>query len=358
MSTVQTLQTADFDYDLPPERIAQTAVEPRDSSKLMVLHRATGQIEHRIFRDLAEYLKPDDMLVLNQTRVIPARLHGIKQATGGAVEVLLLERITDRRWLAMIGGKRVGAGTSLTIRKEGQPSVNATIIEERDGAQRVVEFERPIEPLLDALGEMPLPPYIHTPLADPERYQTVYAHVPGSVAAPTAGLHFTPELLIALKTQGVEIAYCTLHVGPGTFQPVRTEQLAEHKLHAEYAELRAEEAARINAAKLRGSRIIAVGTTSVRTLESAAIRSAGEASADVCPWRPVVAIAEPTTLFITPGDRFRVVDAMITNFHLPQSTLLMLVSAFAGRETILNAYEVAKREGYRFYSLGDAMLIL
>ncbi len=352
------LQTSDFNYDLPSEYIAQTAAEPRDSSKLMVLDRETGEIEHRLFRDMIEYIKPGDMLVLNQTRVIPARLHGIKQATGGAIEVLLLERITDLRWLAMVGGKRVGVDTRLVIGRDGQPSVEAVIIEERDGAQRVVEFERPIEPLLDTLGEMPLPPYIHTPLNDPERYQTVYAHVPGSVAAPTAGLHFTPELLIALKENGVEIAYCTLHVGQGTFQPVRTEQLAEHKLHAEYAELRADEARRINDAKLRGNRVIAVGTTSVRTLETAALRSAGEMGMDVCPWRPVVAIAEPTTLFITPGDRFRVVDAMITNFHLPQSTLLMLVSAFAGREKILNAYETAKREGYRFYSLGDAMFLL
>ncbi len=351
------MQTSDFNYDLPPEFIAQTAIEPRDSSRLMVVHRASGQIEHRIFHDLPEYVNRGDVLALNRTRVIPARLHGIKTATGGAVEVLLLERIDDRRWLAMIGGKNVHAGAALTIQR-GDQHIAAQVIEDRVESQRVVEFESPIEPLLAALGEMPLPPYIHTPLADPERYQTVYAHTPGSVAAPTAGLHFTPELLIALHEQGTELAYCTLHVGPGTFQPVRADQIAEHKLHAEYAELRADEAARINAAKLRGNRVIAVGTTSVRTLETAAIRSAGEADLDICPWRPVIAIAEPTTLFITPGDHFRVVDAMITNFHLPQSTLLMLISAFAGRELIREAYEIAKRERYRFYSLGDAMLIL
>ncbi len=222
----------------------------------------------------------------------------------------------------------------------------------------MIEFAQPIEPFLDAFGEMPLPPYIHTPLSDPERYQTVYARTPGSVAAPTAGLHFTPELLITLQAQGIEIAYCTLHVGQGTFQPVRAEQIAQHVLHAEYAELRAEEAQRINAAKLRGNRVIAVGTTSVRTLESAAARSAGDAGADVFPWRPVVAFAEHTTLFITPGDRFRVVDAIITNFHLPQSTLLMLVSAFAGRDLIRQAYQTAIQDEYRFYSFGDAMLIL
>ena len=357
-----TLQTSDFDYELPAEFIAQSAVEPRDSSRLMVLHRETAHnaphIEHRIFRDLRDYINPGDVLVLNQTRVIPARLHA-RKPTGGLIEVLLLEKIMDRRWLAMIGGRNVTPDMRLTLQDaNGEPATSLQIVEVRDGSQRVVEFEAPIEPLLDALGEMPLPPYIHTPLSDPERYQTVYAHTPGPVAAPTAGLHFTADLLIALQQHGVEIAYCTLHVGPGTFLPVRAEQLADHTLHAEYAELRAEDAQRINAAKLRGNRVIAVGTTSVRTLETAALRSAGAAGEDVCPWRPVIAIAEHTTLFITPGDRFRVVDAMITNFHLPQSTLLMLVSAFAGRDLIRQAYETAKQTGYRFYSLGDAMLIL
>jgi len=348
------MQTSDFNYDLPPQFIAQSAAEPRDSSRLLVLHRDSGEIEHRIFRDLIEYLRPGDALVLNQTRVIPARLHGTKLATGGAVEIFLLERIDDLHWLAMVGGRRMFKGAQIRL----TDAISAEITEEREGSQRVVRFSEPIEPQLATLGETPLPPYIHEALPDPERYQTVYARIPGSVAAPTAGLHFTPELLLTIQEKGVELIYVTLHVGPGTFQPVRAEQLEAHKLHAEYAELKPEEARRINEVKLRGGRIVAVGTTSVRTLETAAIRSAGEAGVDVCAWRPVVALAQQTDLFIRPGDRFRVVDAMITNFHLPQSTLLMLVSAFASREQIANAYEVAKRDGYRFYSLGDAMLIL
>jgi len=359
------MQTSDFDYDLPSEQIAQTAVEPRDSARLLVIHRSNGQLEHCIFRDLPEYLRPGDVLVLNQTRVIPARLHATKVPTGGAVEILLIQRIDDRRWLAMIGGKRIRQGSRLKVgagfkpapANDPLPDIEATVVEVREESQRVIEFNVPIEPYLDALGQMPLPPYIHTPLSDPERYQTVYSHIPGSVAAPTAGLHFTADLLLKIQQMGVEIVYCTLHVGPGTFQPVKAEQITAHRLHEEYAELRPEDAKRINEAKLRGGRVIAVGTTTVRTLETAAIRSAGEAGADVCPWRPVVAIAEPTDLFIMPGFKFCVVDAMITNFHLPKSTLLMLVSAFAGRELMLNAYEVAKREGYRFYSLGDACLL-
>lgn len=351
------MQTTDFDYELPPEFIAQTAVEPRDSSRLMVLGRTNGQIQHRIFRDLPEYLRPGDALVLNQTRVIPARLQGVKVPSGGAIELLLLERIDDRHWAAFVGGKRMGPGSKLEIRRGDHAPIRAEIVEVREGAERVVAFETPIEPHLEELGETPLPPYIHEKLTDPERYQTVYARRPGSVAAPTAGLHFTPELLLKIQEMGVDLIYVTLHVGAGTFQPVRADQLEQHRLHAEYAELRAEEARRINEVKLAGGRIVAVGTTSVRTLETAAARSAGEAGTDSCPWRPVVSIAEQTTLFIRPGDPFRVVDAMITNFHLPQSTLLMLVSAFAGRESILHAYEVAKQERYRFYSLGDAMFI-
>jgi S-adenosylmethionine:tRNA ribosyltransferase-isomerase len=362
---VDSPRLSDFDYELPPERIAQTAVEPRDSARLLVIHRSDGQLEHRIFRNLPEYLRSGDVLVLNQTRVIPARLHAAKIPSGGAVEILLIQRIDDRRWLAMIGGKNVRPGSRLALRANGAvPPIEATVIEAREESQRVVEFTEPVEPYLDALGEMPLPPYIHRPLDDPERYQTIYAHTPGSVAAPTAGLHFTADLLLQIQQMGVEIAYCTLHIGPGTFQPVKTEQIAAHRLHEEYAELGADDARRINEAKLRGGRVIAVGTTSVRTLETAALRSAGVAdetnasNGDVCPWRPVIAIAEPTKLFIMPGFRFRVVDAMVTNFHLPKSTLLMLVSAFAGRELMLRAYEVATQEGYRFYSLGDACLIV
>lgn len=343
------MNLSDFNYDLSPQYIAQTPVEPRDSSKLMVLHRATGQIEHKIFRDVIDYLNPGDALVINQTRVIPARLHGIKAKTGGAVEVFLLERIDDRRWLAMIGGKRMSAGAEILLPRVNKDPIPAKIVEVRDGAQRVVEFATPIEPFLQELGEMPLPPYIHEKLQDPERYQTVYAVEPGSVAAPTAGLHFTPELLQKIAAKGIDVITVTLHVGAGTFEPVRAEQIENHILHSEYAELSAEAAERINQVKRSGGRVIAVGTTSVRTLETAARR---RDDGMVSP------IAEHTTIFITPGDTFRVVDAMITNFHLPQSTLLMLVSAFAGRERMLDAYELAKREGYRFYSLGDAMLLL
>jgi S-adenosylmethionine:tRNA ribosyltransferase-isomerase len=351
------LDPADYDYDLPESFIAQTPADPRDSSRLLVMRRHADQgdvITHRIFRDLPEYLTPGDVLVVNRTRVIPARLHGVKHPTGGVVEVLLLERIDDWRWLCWIGGKRARVGTELRLNRHDPtlPPVKATVIEVRDGADRVVEFAEPIEPLLAALGEMPLPPYIHTRLADPERYQTVYARDSGSVAAPTAGLHFTPALLDTIQSLGVTVAYCTLHVGPGTFQPVRADQLADHHLHSEYAELSAETADQINAVKARGGRVFAVGTTSVRTLETAA-RIARDRGLTT----PVTAIAERTTLFIAPGDPFYIVDGIITNFHLPRSTLLMLVSAFAGRERVLAAYETAKRDGYRFYSLGDAMLI-
>jgi S-adenosylmethionine:tRNA ribosyltransferase-isomerase len=364
----------DFDYDLPPDRIAQTAVEPRDSSRLLVIHRTSGQLEHRTFRDLPAYLRPGDVLVLNQTRVIPARLRARKIPTGGAVEILLVQRIDQVRWLALVGGKHIRVGTRLTVETGGEtgsdiPAIEATVTETRAESQRVVMFNRPVEPYLDVIGQTPLPPYIHTPLADPERYQTIYARIPGSVAAPTAGLHFTPDLLLRLREMGVQIVHCTLHVGPGTFQPVKAEQLAAHRLHAEYAELRVEEAKIINETKLRGGRVIAVGTTSVRTLETAAQRALGDSGAcvpdasgasgvEACPWLPLAAIAEPTELFITPGFRFRVVEGMVTNFHLPRSTLLMLVSAFAGRDLMLRAYEVAKQEGYRFYSLGDATLIV
>ncbi|MCC7207257.1 MAG: tRNA preQ1(34) S-adenosylmethionine ribosyltransferase-isomerase QueA [Anaerolineae bacterium] len=356
----------DFDYALPPAHIAQTAAEPRDSSRLMVVHRRDGRLEHRIFRDLPDYLRPGDALVLNQTRVIPARLHGVKIPSGGAVEALLVEKITPVRWLALVGGKRIREGTRLTLRAPGgELAVEARVVEVRDGSDRVLEFEREIEPLLDMLGETPLPPYIHTPLADPERYQTVYARAPGSVAAPTAGLHFTPELLLKIRDMGVALVYCTLHVGPGTFLPVRAEQIAEHRLHAERAQLTAESALALNRTRLRGGRIVAVGTTSVRTLETAALRALDNPAdapcgddVDACPWGAVAAFSGATDLFIMPGFRFRTADMMVTNFHLPRSTLLMLVSAFAGRELMLRAYAEAREAGYRFYSLGDACLLM
>jgi len=357
------MKTADFDYHLPPEQIAQTPIEPRDASRLLILNRANRTLAHRAFRDIPAYLHPGDVLVFNQTRVIPARLHGHKVETGGKVEFLLLRREADQTWRGLIGGHNVTVGMRLRFDgPDGSFIEGAVITAPNDDIERIIRFDSPLRPLLDRLGEMPLPPYIHQRLADPERYQTVYARDEGSAAAPTAGLHFTPELLVTLRDQGIKLAYCTLHVGLDTFQPVREDDIDDHKIHTERAILTAADAKIINAAKLAGGRIIAVGTTSVRTLETAALRSAGvddpyAEGGDVCPWRPVVAIDEPTGLFIRPGYRFRAVDALITNFHLPRSTLLALVSAFAGRETILNAYQVAQQEGYRFYSFGDAMLI-
>ena len=368
------MYTSDYDYDLPPELIAQTPVEPRDASRMLVVHRAAGLFEHRQFLDIGDYLKPGDVLVLNQTRVIPARLFAHKVPSGGAVELLLLRQLDDLRWLAIVGGRHVRAGTDLTVGKDDVPQIGVSVVEERDDNQRVIAFSEPINPHLDALGEMPLPPYITTPLAQPERYQTVFAREDGSAAAPTAGLHFTGRLLVDLKRRGVEIAYCTLHIGLDTFAPVREENITEHKMHTERAILKPEDAEIINQARLGGRKIIAIGTTAVRTLETAAIRSAAYGTPandpdsvqntlkrldeNMCPWRPVMAINENTDLFITPGHRFRVVDAMLTNFHLPRSTLLMLVSAFAGREIMLDAYKLAVRERYRFYSLGDCCLLI
>ncbi|WP_119072568.1 tRNA preQ1(34) S-adenosylmethionine ribosyltransferase-isomerase QueA [Aggregatilinea lenta] len=368
------MHLSEFDYNLPPERIAQTPLEPRDASRLLVLHRDTGEIEHRTFRDLAEYLAPGDVLLLNQTRVIPARLPAHKVPTGGAAEILLLRPLDDRRWLAIVGGKHLQTGTQLAVGQDDGEHLIATVVEQRDENQRVIEFDAPVEPYLDALGEMPLPPYITTPLADPNRYQTVFARQDGSAAAPTAGLHFTPEMLVDLKRRGIEFAYCTLHIGLDTFAPVREDDITQHKIHRERAVLLPEDAQIINQAKLRGNRVVAIGTTSVRTLETAAIRSAAYGTpyndpdsvqatlaslADTtCPWRPVIAIDEATDLYIIPGYRFRAVDVMLTNFHLPRSTLLMLVSAFAGRDQILHAYEEAIQRDYRFYSLGDACLLI
>jgi S-adenosylmethionine:tRNA ribosyltransferase-isomerase len=365
------MHLSDFDYILPPDRIAQTPVEPRDASRMLVLYHDSGQIEHRQFRNLPEYLKSGDVIVLNQTRVIPARLPARKIPTGGAAEILLLRQLDARHWLAVVGGKHIRAGSRLAVGKETR--LEATITEEHQNSQRVVEFSEPIRPYLDAIGETPLPPYITTPLADASRYQTIYAREDGSAAAPTAGLHFTGEMLAEIKRQGIEIAYCTLHIGLDTFAPVREENIADHPMHTEQAILSPADAAIINRARSQGSRIVAIGTTSVRTLETAAIRAAAYGTDDdptsirrtlnnlheqACPRQPVMAIEEYTDLFITPGYRFRAVDIMLTNFHLPRSTLLMLVSAFAGREHILHAYEEAIRAKYRFYSLGDCCLLL
>ena len=364
-------KTSDFDYELPPDRIAQTPIEPRDAARLMVVHRASGRIEHRVFRDLPDYLRPGDVLVVNDSRVIPARLFAHKPS-GGQVEILLLRQLNALRWEALVGGKRVRKGGRLLIQQK-DVCLEAQVVEELNGPRRVVEFDTPIGPLLQDIGHTPLPPYIQLPLEDPERYQTVYARVEGSVAAPTAGLHFTPELLTRLRAQGVLLAHVTLHIGLDTFKPVTAEHVAEHVLHSEWASVSPETAQLINQARLNGGRIIAVGTTAVRTLETAALRAAGiktslrHASAQgeklsdthqATVWRPITAFEGRTDLFIYPGFRFRAVDALITNFHLPRSSLLMLVSAFAGYELTRHAYQVAIAEGYRFYSFGDAMLIL
>ena len=359
------MNLSDFDYDLPEELIAQTPIEPRDASRLMVVPRQGGPFEHRHFADLPEYLRAGDVLVLNQTRVIPARLKGHKVPTGGAVELLLLRQQDDLTWTALAGGKHVLEGTRLEFETHDGAGVTAEVIAVLDGAQRVVRFDQPLDLTPDHLGEVPLPPYIHAPLQNPERYQTVFARYDGSAAAPTAGLHFTGEMLIELQRQGIELAYCTLHIGLDTFQPVREAQIEQHRMHSEWASLSAQDAQTINEARLAGRRIIAVGTTVVRTLETAASLSAGgdplngmEPPADYCPWRPVIAFSQETRLFIRPGYHFRIVDGLVTNFHLPRSTLLMLVSAFAGRERILAAYAEARERRYRFYSFGDAMLIV
>jgi S-adenosylmethionine:tRNA ribosyltransferase-isomerase len=359
------METSQFDYDLPQELIAQTPVEPRDASRLMVVQRDSGQIEHRTFGDIAGYLRPGDLLVLNQTRVIPARLFGRKAGTGGKVELLLLQRQGDQLWEALVRGKRMRPGTVIELRapsgrdQDGSPTVpdlGAEIVGETESGGRLVRFEQPVGPLLDELGTVPLPPYIYQPLADPERYQTVYGRVEGSVAASTAGLHFTPELLVELRRMGIEMALITLQIGLDTFRPVKEERVQDHQIHTEWYEVTRPVAEQINRAKLEGRRVIAVGTTAVRALESAAGGCAPEGEA--CAWRAVSAYAGPTDLFIYPGYRFRVVDAMITNFHLPRSTLLMLVSAFAGRDLIFQAYHQAIEERYRFFSFGDAMLLV
>lgn len=339
------MKTSDFDYELPPERIAQTPLEPRDASRLMVLDRTSDQILHTNFFHLGNFLNPGDLLVINETRVIPARLFGRKIPTGGRVEVLLLSWREDQTWEALVGGKGLVRGKRIQI--EGGPE--AEIVDVLTGPRRLVRFLGSIDSVLDDIGQMPLPPYIHTPLEKSERYQTVYARVTGSAAAPTAGLHFTPRLVKELEEMGVGFSKILLHVGLDTFAPVTEETPQEHEIHTEWCQVSQKTAESIRQAKNNGGRIIAVGTTSVRALETAALRAKkGE-------W--VTSFEGPTNLYILPGYSFKVVDVMITNFHLPRSSLIMLVSAFAGREKILSAYELAKKEQYRFYSFGDAMLI-
>jgi len=339
------MKTSDFNYHLPPECIAQTPVEPRHASRLMVLHRGNDKFKDSKFEHVGEYLKPGDLLVINQTRVIPARLLA-RKPTGGKVEILLLKRLAEATWESLVGGKGLSPGMVVTI--ENGPKVE--IIEKMEASRRVIRFMEGNESELYSLGEMPLPPYIHTHLENPERYQTVYSTQTGSAAAPTAGLHFTPELMERLQKQGIKFGRVTLHVGLDTFRPVKESDPREHVIHSEWCELTQETADLINQTKALGNKVIAVGTTSVRTLESAA---QGEAEKGL-----VKSISGPTRLFILPGYQFKVVDAIITNFHLPQSSLIMLVSAFAGREKILSAYHAAIERGYRFYSFGDAMVIL
>lgn len=342
------MQTSDFYYDLPQELIAQTPVEPRDSSRLMVIHRDTGVREDKTFRDVIDYLNPGDALVINNTRTIPARLIGHKTGTGGVVEFLLLRRRDYDTWEALVRpGKRLQAGAQCEF---GEGALRAEVIERTsDDGGRLVKFhfDGVFEEILDRLGTMPLPPYIHEKLEDPQRYNTVYAKTNGSAATPTAGLHFTPELLERIRRKGVDIVPVLLHVGLGTFRPVKVKDVSEHVMHTEYYEVTQDAADRLNAARAHGGRIVCTGTTSVRTLETVT----GED-------RIVRAGAGYTSIFITPGVPFHATDAMITNFHLPESTLLMLISAFMGREEALAAYKEAVEKKYRFFSFGDAMMIL
>ena len=344
------MKTSEFSYHLPEELIAQTPVEPRDSSRLLVLARATGQMEYRTFRDVVDYLRPGDLLVANDSRVIPARLYGRRPETGGRVEALLLTRREPDLWEALVRpGKRLREGGLIEFGCDGQV-VEARIVGRTPSGGRLLAFPPDAASVLEKIGVTPLPPYIKAPLADPTRYQTIYARERGSVAAPTAGLHFTPRLVEQVEAMGVRFAFTTLHIGLDTFRPVQEEEVEAHQIHTEYAVLGAETAAAINQTRAAGGKVIAVGTTAVRTLETAAKAAAeGEAVGPYSGW---------TDLYIYPGYRFRAVDALITNFHLPRSTLLMLVFAFAGRELILAAYREAVARAYRFYSFGDAMLIL
>lgn len=340
------MKTSDFNYDLPQELIAQTPLERRDGSRLMTLNRQTGELSHRHFFDLPEFLRPGDTLVLNDSRVLPARLYGKRNPTGGAVELLLLKEGTDGSWECLARpGRKLKPGEEVMF---GEGELTATILEDLGEGKKRVEFhyEGIFLEVLERLGKMPLPPYIKEELQNGERYQTVYSKVVGSAAAPTAGLHFTPELLEKIKSMGVNVAYVTLHVGLGTFRPVAVEDVQSHHMHSEFCMISAETAEILNNTKKNGGRIVCVGTTSCRTLESFAAEDGTfqESSG----W---------TEIFIYPGYRFKAMDALVTNFHLPESTLLMLVSAFAGKEHVMAAYEEAVQEKYRFFSFGDAMFL-
>lgn len=340
------MKTSDFYYDLPQELIAQTPIEPRDASRLMVLNKETGAIEHRIFRDLTEYLTDKDCLILNNTRVIPARIYGTKMETGAYVEFLLLTQKENDVWECLCKpGKRAKIGTKFDF---GDGKLQGEVIDVQEDGNRIVRFtcDGNIFAVLDEIGQMPLPPYIKEKLENKERYQTVYSKELGSAAAPTAGLHFTPEMLEKIKAMGVKIGYVTLHVGLGTFRPVKVDDVTKHKMHTEHYHMPPETAKLINETKKNGGRVIAVGTTSCRTIESVAAKNGCICEDD-----------DNTSIFIYPGFEFKCMDALITNFHLPESTLIMLVSAFAGFDNIMNAYNNAVKEKYRFFSFGDAMFI-
>lgn len=340
------MKTSDFYYDLPQELIAQDPLSDRSSSRLMVLDRESGDISHHVFKEIIDYLNPEDCLVINDTKVIPARLYGVKEDTGAHIEILLLKRRANDVWETLVKpGKKAKPGTRLTF---GDGRLKAEVMDVVEEGNRLIHFEYEgiFEEILDQLGEMPLPPYITHKLRDKNRYQTVYAKHEGSAAAPTAGLHFTPELLDAIEAKGIRIARVTLHVGLGTFRPVKVEDVTQHHMHSEYYQVSQEAADIINETKKRGGRVIAVGTTSTRTLESVAAEDGS-----------IQAGGGWTEIFIYPGYRFKCIDALITNFHLPESTLLMLVSALAGKENIMKAYETAVQEKYRFFSFGDAMFI-
>jgi len=374
------MRTSEFDYHLPAELIAQTPVEPRDSSRLLVLDRDSGAIIHRRFRDIATYLREGDLLVANDSRVLRARLVGRKD-TGGRVEVLLVHRIEERVWRVLMRGHRLRPGLqfalyapeesiahldyttkrfvnseSASVPPLSQAVLRGEMLAESPDGERIVEFSEPVEPLLQELGIVPMPPYIHEPLSDPERYQTVYSRVRGSVAAPTAGLHFTEELIGTLQSRGVDFTFVTLHVGPDTFRPVRSEQIEDHTMHSEWGEMEHSAADAISETHRRGGRVVAIGTTAVRVLETAAAARTEQIGhrdqGPLTPW------AGWTDLFIRPGYRYQVVDGLVTNFHLPKSTLLMLVAALAGKSSIDRAYAQAIAMRYRFFSFGDAMLVL
>lgn len=342
------MKTSDFDYLLPEDLIAQTPVEPRDASRLMVVDRKIGNIKKEtIFSDIGQFLNPGDLLVINQTLVIPARIIAKKTITGGQVEILLLKRVEPMIWECIVGGKGLFIGNKIDL----EVGIEAEILEVREGPKRIIRFSQPLSGILDEIGQIPLPPYIHTHLEKPNRYQTIFAQEPGSVAAPTAGLHFTEKLMEELSEKGITFASVTLHIGMDTFAPVKEDDPHIHEIHKEWCQIPSKTAQLVNKTKEEGGRVIAVGTTSVRTLESAVVprKQSGYRVSEYSGF---------TDLFILPGYEFKIVDGIVTNFHLPRSTLILLVSAFMGRDNVLSVYQTAIKKGYRFYSFGDAMFIV